>query len=68
MKLRFYACKKCEEHYAGVSEKEDILCGALVGWVNRNGSEVPVGCGGTLLEETEEEAREAAYSKRDSRG
>ena len=65
MTLKFYMCSKCDEYYAGRTNKEDILCGALVGFTDRDGEEVPVGCGGSLTETTQEAATEAAYRKRD---
>lgn len=68
MKLKYFKCIKCDEYYAGYTDKENILCGALVGFTSRNGNDIPVGCGGKLLETTLQEATEAAYLKRDNHG
>jgi len=65
MKLRFFMCSRCEEYYAGYTDKKDILCGALVGFTE---NETPLGCGGKLNETTQEEATEAAYRRRDDNG
>jgi hypothetical protein len=66
MKLKFFMCNKCDEYYAGYTDKENILCGALIGFTSKDGEDVPVGCGGKLTETTECEATEAAYRRRDN--
>ena len=68
MTLKFFMCNKCAEHYVGHTDKENILCGAVVGYTHKNGEEVPIGCGGGLIETTQEAATEAAYRQRDNNG
>ena len=64
MELRFFRCKKCGGYLAGVTDKENIQCGMLVGFTV---DETPYGCGGTLVETTREEVIEAAYRERDEK-
>ena len=65
MSISYFMCKKCKRtsagHYTGT---EKVLCGALIGFAINNGTEVPFGCGGELLQITKEKARELAYSDR----
>ncbi len=63
MELRYFKCAKCDEYLAGPTDKEKIQCGALVGFTP---DETPVGCGGALIEITQEQATEAAYQRRDN--
>ena len=66
MNLKFFMCIKCDEHYASYTDKKNIVCGAFVGFTIKDGEDVPVGCGGNLIETTQEEATEAAYRRRDN--
>ena len=42
-----------------------MKCGALIGFIFKDGEEVPYGCGGAIKEITLEEAEEAAYKSRE---
>jgi len=63
MELKFFRCEKCEETLAGMTDKEHVQCGALVGF---KPDETPIGCGGLLVEITEKQAMELAYRRRDN--
>ncbi len=59
-------CSKCKRTSAGFYNGEaKVQCGALIGFVIKDGEEVPYGCGGDLVEITKEKATELAYSDRD---
>lgn len=65
MGIRYFMCKKCSRTSAGrYNGSEKVLCGALVGFIMRDDEEIPYGCGGELVEITEEKATELVYSDR----
>jgi len=62
MELRFFKCPKCSEMYTGRTDKSQIQCGALMGFLE--GTETPYGCGGIMVEITREQAESIVYESR----
>jgi len=56
--MRFFKCERCGFQFVSSRPTPgSLICGALVGFiVNENNEEVPVGCGGTIVEITYDEA------------
>lgn len=44
--------------------KLKMQCGALIGFIIKDGVDVPYGCGGTMVEITLEEANSLIYKER----
>ena len=63
--IRYFVCKECKRTSAGeYTGNKQVLCGALIGFIIKDGKETPCGCGGILEEITKDEATELAYASR----
>lgn len=65
MEIRYFMCSKCRRTSAGYYDGDKkVQCGALMGFIIRDGQEVPYGCGGSFVEITKEKATDLAYEDR----